>query len=596
MNSVSSRLAAQVLGRFGVEVVELALEDGDDVAGDVLEDLRVLDRAPALGHRERSGLHEGVGLLARSARAGCSTYQMPTGIQLFRPAGCGRGQTVHNHDLNAAATAVACALSGADALPRDLLTAAAGHAADFLETLPEGRVEAEVLDADELRARLAMPLPDAPTDPRTVARRARRRGDAGHRAQPVAALLRLRDRRGAAGGARGRRRGRRLGPERRRLLGVARRVGGRGGRRRRGCSTCSGLPAGASFGLTTGCQQAHVTCLAAARNAVLARRRMGRRGRRAAGRAARCALLVSEERHVTDRPRGADPRLRHRRAGAGRRRRRRAACDAAALRAALAAGRRADDRVRPGGRRQHRRLRPARRDRRRPPTPPARGSTSTAPSACGRRRARAHRHLLDGVERRRLLGHRRPQVAQRPLRLRPGVRAPTRGRTAPRWSSAPPTCAARARASATARDWVPEFSRRGARLRGLRRAALARARRASPSWSSAAARCARRFADGARRATGVEVLNDVVLNQVLVRFGDDDATHRRGGRRRAGARAPAGWARRRGAAGAPCASRCATGRRRSATSIARARRSSPRSAPRPRRPGDRVARWTRATC
>src|SRR3954471_5450232 len=51
---------------------------------------------------------------------------------------------------------------------RDLLTAAAGHAADFLETLPDGRVEAEVLDADELRARLAVPLPDGPTDPRAV--------------------------------------------------------------------------------------------------------------------------------------------------------------------------------------------------------------------------------------------------------------------------------------------------------------------------------------------------------------------------------------------------------------------------------------------
>ena len=62
------RLAAQVLRRLGVEVVELALEDGDDVAGNVLEDLWVLDRTPALGHRERSGLHCGVGLLARSAR------------------------------------------------------------------------------------------------------------------------------------------------------------------------------------------------------------------------------------------------------------------------------------------------------------------------------------------------------------------------------------------------------------------------------------------------------------------------------------------------------------------------------------------------
>jgi hypothetical protein len=32
-----------------------------------------------------------------------------------------------------------------------------------------------------------------------------------------------------------------------------------------------GLPAGSGFGLTTGCQMAHVTCLAAARHAVLAR-------------------------------------------------------------------------------------------------------------------------------------------------------------------------------------------------------------------------------------------------------------------------------------------------------------------------------------
>ena len=51
---------------------------------------------------------------------------------------------------------------------RDLLTAAAAHAADFLETLPDGRVEAEVLDADALRARLALELGDAPTDARTV--------------------------------------------------------------------------------------------------------------------------------------------------------------------------------------------------------------------------------------------------------------------------------------------------------------------------------------------------------------------------------------------------------------------------------------------
>ena len=35
------------------------------------------------------------------------------------------------------------------------------------------------------------------------------------------------------------------------------------------------------------------------------------------------------------------------------------------------------------------------------------------------------------------------------------------------------------------------------------------------------------MADRLRAADGVDVLNDVVLNQVLVRFGDDDALTRR---------------------------------------------------------------------
>ena len=37
---------------------------------------------------------------------------------------------------------------------------------------------------------------------------------------------------------------------------------------------------------------------------------------------------------------------------------------------------------------------------------------------------------------------------------------------------------------------------------------------------------ARRIADRVSRADGVAVLNDVVLNQVLLRFGDDDAQTR----------------------------------------------------------------------
>ena len=47
---------------------------------------------------------------------------------------------------------------------------------------------------------------------------------------------------------------------------------------------------------------------------------------------------------------------------------------------------------------------------------------------------------------------------------------------------------------------------------------------------------------GSAAEPDVEVLNDVVLNQVLVRFGDSDDRTARGHRRRAGATAPAGSA------------------------------------------------------
>ena len=74
-------------------------------------------------------------------------------------------------------------------------------------------------------------------------------------------------------------------------------------------------------------------------------------------------------------------------------------------------------------------------------------------------------------------------------------------------------------------DWNPEFSRRArgfavyAAIRSLGRSGIA----------EIVERCcahARRFADTLADAPGVEVLNDVVLNQVLVRFEDDDATTR----------------------------------------------------------------------
>jgi glutamate/tyrosine decarboxylase-like PLP-dependent enzyme len=74
-------------------------------------------------------------------------------------------------------------------------------------------------------------------------------------------------------------------------------------------------------------------------------------------------------------------------------------------------------------------------------------------------------------------------------------------------------------------DWTPEFSRRArafpvyAALRSLGRSGVA----------DLVDRCcahARRFAELLGAEDGVELLNDVVLNQVLVRFGDDDETTR----------------------------------------------------------------------
>ena len=73
-------------------------------------------------------------------------------------------------------------------------------------------------------------------------------------------------------------------------------------------------------------------------------------------------------------------------------------------------------------------------------------------------------------------------------------------------------------------DFTPELSRRArgidiwAALRTLGRSGLA-------TMIDRNCQLARRFADGFRDA-GFEILNEVVLNQVLVRFGDDAMTRR----------------------------------------------------------------------
>jgi glutamate/tyrosine decarboxylase-like PLP-dependent enzyme len=70
-------------------------------------------------------------------------------------------------------------------------------------------------------------------------------------------------------------------------------------------------------------------------------------------------------------------------------------------------------------------------------------------------------------------------------------------------------------------DWVPEFSRRG---RGVPVYAAIRALGREGVEALIDRNCtnAKQMADLLRRDPRVQILNDVVLNQVLVRFGDDD--------------------------------------------------------------------------
>ena len=101
---------------------------------------------------------------------------------------------------------------------------------------------------------------------------ARRPRLAGHDGDSGRALLRLRHRRRAAGGAGGQLAGRRPGT---RMPGMRHAVAGRRPRWRRsrcaGCSTCSACRRNCAGGFVTGATMANFTALAAARHAVLAR-------------------------------------------------------------------------------------------------------------------------------------------------------------------------------------------------------------------------------------------------------------------------------------------------------------------------------------
>ena len=124
------------------------------------------------------------------------------------------------------------------------------------------------------------------------------------------------------------------------------------------------------------------------------------------------------------------------------------------------------------------------------------GCTWTAPSACGPRRRRGSRHLLRRRRARRLVGHRRAQVAQRALRQRPRLRARRRRAARGHGDHAPPTCLP------TARSATRPTTRRSCRAA---RAASRCGRRCARSAAAGVAelierscRHARRFAEGLR--------------------------------------------------------------------------------------------------
>ena len=194
---------------------------------------------------------------------------------------------------------------------RELLRQTAEMAADFLASLDERPVFPRV-DADDLRGALGGPLPDEPTDPREVIAALREGAEPGVVAIPsgryfgfviggsvpaaLAAdwLTSTWDQNAGLYAA---------GPSAAVVEEIA------GGWLRE----LLGIPAHASFAFVTGCQMAHVTALAAARQHVLAAGGLGRESRRARGRAAPSAS--SSARRCTSRSiRGASA-ARPRRAG-----------------------------------------------------------------------------------------------------------------------------------------------------------------------------------------------------------------------------------------------------------------------------------------
>jgi glutamate/tyrosine decarboxylase-like PLP-dependent enzyme len=403
---------------------------------------------------------------------------------------------------------------------RALLGETASYAADFLEGLPERRI-AESAGVDELRASLGGPLPGGPSDPREVVARLAAAAEPGVIAIPsgryfgfviggaVPAALAADwlsstwDQNAGLYVA---------GPS----AAVVEEVAGAW------TAELLGLPQGASFGFVTGCQMAGVTALGAARHAVLERVGWDVEERGLIG-APPVHVVVGEERHTT-----IDRALRF--LGLG------TACVVPVA---------ADDQ----GRMEPEALRTTL-DGLEGPTIVCVQAGNVNTGACDpfdeiadivedaggwlhvdgafglwAAASPVLRHLVRGTERAdswatdfhkwlnvpydngiAFCAHPEPHRAAMGVRASYLVHAADDG---PRDQL----------------DWNPEFSRRArgfpvyAAIRSLGRSGVA----------ELVERCcahARRFGEALAEAPGVTVLNDVVLNQVLVRFDDDDETTR----------------------------------------------------------------------
>jgi glutamate/tyrosine decarboxylase-like PLP-dependent enzyme len=400
---------------------------------------------------------------------------------------------------------------------RDALELAATYAADYLDSLSERPVHA-IATGEELRAALGGPLPEAPTPAGEVIRDLVAAAEPGVVSMPSGRYFGF-----VIGGGL---------PAALAADWLASTWDQNAGLYVAGPSACVaeavagewlaellGLPAGVSMAFVTGCQMAHVTALAAARNAILARAgwdvaRDGLQG------SAPIRVLVGAERHVT-----VDRALRLLGIGAaqieaveadeqGRMR-------ADALAEALATGDRPTivcaqvGNVSTGAVDPLAQIADATADA---------GAWLHVDGAFGMWAAASPtlRHLVEGVERADSWATDAHKWLNVPYDSGLAFCAHPDAHRAAMAVHAEYLVHAQPGSERDPMDWTPEFSRRArgfavyAALRQLGRSGVA----------DLVDRCcghARRFAALLAAEPEVEVLNEVVLNQVLVRFGDDDA-------------------------------------------------------------------------